>query len=1014
MKIRSWTPPRLSQVKVLVPCHISFGVSLMLSAWMIQAFPLCAAENDEYIGEQMYDLSWEPEAEKSFWDPTFWRDLTLPIETPVVPGQGQWLYFGRKGADGTVFGEPARNIILYTAARLGLNPPLVPPSFSRVVFDQDEIVFNGTPDLPGAPLGQMIVAAPHPLVLSDGAKIDFDRTIVDANNTQIIGSELTFTGDVTSAGGTSNFISLGSVNVSRNGTQTAPSLRLRSGAISQLSSFSDSFTPALVPATSNVAVAIEGNAHFQASSVQLHNTAGKIFDASSGRGRVSLGSLLIHGNAPEVDPSVVFHATGAASPVSAFSVTNHTTMEGYRGVLAKIEDGASMHFNNTVYALSHGGKMGLRANRDGAIRMFDLSSTTVSTSGSTQLDWVATTQGSISLQEAMGTPLHLNDQAHVISALSGGKIDIPTSLGLDADGRLLFSASGAGSELRIDGTTQFTPHNYLVDPAARWSRISLNLANGGMLRGGETIDLGTGQFFADVRPVLVNLTASQSDVSVVGASMKNVDFSFSKASVNCEIGTVGSPAVLNQVSMNLGDGSLFVMRGSSWQPERVEMSTAFQLLQVGESSGSSVATFTDASVAHSLELRAGFGVFVGPGDPLPVVANSIVAIHGGSTVTGNLRVAQYPHGKGTVNISGSGTRCGFRNVQLGVQSNPIIGTQLDPLAPPSFTGDFFTSLGGQSSLNVTAGARLSIGSYEGAFGVWQRPDSFNPGFLCANATPITIDATSAIYLGNAANAGAQDFRNGALVVGPGGYLVGSGNIIGAAAGGNDLVNVGGSISPGFSPGTMTVDGNFLMESGTLVLEVKSGNPGDWDALVADAITITGGTIIIRPAAGYDSGAGIEVDFFQTGSLSIAPGVTVQVAPELGVATFDPVTGGISIVGGSEQDLNHNLIDDRIEAVLPAAGNSLEWGTFEQPVASAPVFQFRRKDSSLFTHTIVLQWSSDLKNWTDIPIPFSSFGEVSVSSNDSDPDLIKVTLPSPVGPNGRIFARLAVSSSSLVP
>lgn len=804
-----------------------------------------------------------------------------------------------------------------------------------------------------------------------------------------------------------NFRSLGTVGITRDGEQTIPSMKLRSGAIAELTTFNYSFTPVALPATSNTAVAIESGAHFQASSVQLFNAAGKVFDASAGRGRATLGTLLVNGNAPEVDPAILFHATGAASPVSAFSVTSNTVLDGYRGVVAQIEDGATMHFHNYLYTLGPNGKMGLRANREGAITMNHLSSTSSATSGTTQLDWLATTQGRIAMTQLMITPLHLNDQLHIISASSGGKIDLPSSLAIDPDGRLFLTSTGTGSELHLNGSSDYNPHNFLTNPTARWSRINATITDGGMLRGGETIDSGGGSFYADSRSLIIRKTASMSDLTVTGASMKNIGLAFSQASVNCELGALGSPATLHQVSINIGDGSLLIMRGGTWQPERVEMADAPQALQIGEITGGSIASITDGAVAHSLDLTAGYGVFLNPGDPIPTVANSFLTINGGSTVTGALSAAPYPLGKGSVTITGATTRCGFRNVQLGANSSPSFGNQSGG-GPPAYTGEFFSTLGGDSVLNVTSGARVAIGAYEGAYGQWRQPDSFSPAYLSAKATPITIDGTSAIYIGDAANSAARDFRNGTLVVGAGGYMIGTPSISGDAADGNDLVVAGGTVAPGFSPGTIEVDGNLLMESGALVLEVQSNTSGGWDLIDADSITITGGTIIIKPTGDYDSGAGFTADFFQTSNLSISPGVTIQIDPILAGATFSASTGEITLIGGTEHDLNTNGIDDRFEAVLPAAGSSLEWPSLGSPSISPPTFTFRRIDGSSFTHNIIVQWSNDLQNWYDIAIPGVSEGSVTITSNDNDPDSISVSLPKPQGANQKIFARLAIS------
>lgn len=984
---------------------------------LLQPSLLWAAVDDEIEGEQMYSISGIPEAARSFWDPGVWRDKTAPIESPVVPTDTHWLYFGRKSFEGVPFAEPARDFTLYTAAHSGFTPPAVTPQFSRVWLSDDEIVFNGTPDVPGAPLGKFAIAAPHPLQMLGTSDVDFDRTIVDVTNVMLsAGSALKITGEVTSAGNTYNFRNTGLTSFSRTSASIKPTMLIRNGAIVQLAACqTSSAADPLFPAQTAPTFRLQNAANLSISSLQVFESVDSIIAATDGSGTVTIGSLQVSSTTAHADPLVVFDGGGSASPLPlpSFSVTNMSTLNGFNGILAHMADGATMNFQNLIGITGTGGRMGLRAESNGAINMTNIDSVTaLPANGSTSLDWQASTGGTISLSQVMGAALHLDGSTSQIVASSGGKIDIPSELAFDTAGRLVLSANGAGSELRIDGTSQYAPYNYLSNPAARWDRFTMNLSAGALLRGGETVDFGGGTFYPDKRTVYVHDTILSSQLTVSNASIKNATLTFSNASPEISIGAIGAPATLNHVDIYTGDTALMIVRGGVWQPERIETNSQSQLLQVGDASGGSLATFTNAAVAHSLDLRVGNGVFVDPGDPVPTVNNSYLSINHGSTVTGSLGAALLPNGKGVVTITGTGTTAGFRNVQLGVASNPMI--QNTGGGPPSFNGRFFSTLAGQSSMNVTSGARVSIGSFERAFAEWQQPDGFTPAYLSANSAPITIDATSAIYLGSAANAAGRDFRNGALVVGPGGYMIGSGTILGDAVGGNDLVNAGGTISPGFSPGRWEVDGNFVMESGTLILEVRDNGVGGWDVIDADSITITGGTVIFKPTPDFDSGAGFSVDFFQTSNLTISPGVVIQIDPVLAGASFSVTTGSLTVIGGAENDLNFNGLDDRLEAVLPLVGGRLEMPVLHPPVATIPVFTFRRNDESLFGHTIVVQWSTDLVQWNDIAIPYSTFDNVTIVSNDDQPDSISVSLP-PLAPGQtRVFARLTVMKQTGLP
>ncbi len=80
-----------------------------------------------------------------------------------------------------------------------------------------------------------------------------------------------------------------------------------------------------------------------------------------------------------------------------------------------------------------------------------------------------------------------------------------------------------------------------------------------------------------------------------------------------------------------------------------------------------------------------------------------------------------------------------------------------------------------------------------------------------------------------------------------GTLRGTGTFIG------DLINDGGVVAPGSSPGTMTIDGNFTL-AGTGILDIEIGGlaPGLFDVLnVTGTADLTGGTVNISFLDGYD-------------------------------------------------------------------------------------------------------------------------------------------------------------------
>jgi hypothetical protein len=992
-----------------LPSVSGFSVSALLLCSMQQgAF---AAPGDELKGEQQYNMSGIAEAEKSFWDPTFWRDVTPPLETPIVPGADNFLYFGRKGFDGTPFAEPARDLVLYTGAHSGFTPPAVAPTLARLLFLNDEIVFNGTPDVPMAPLGRLSIGHPHPIQLENTAAIEFHRTIVDTTNILLYGqSALTVSGDVTSAGQTYNLRNTNLTTSSRQGAGSKPKLLIRDGAIVQMTSFSHGFSlhPVLPNTGGASTLRLEGNASLNLLSLLLSNPAGVVVDAVNSN--VAIAGVSSSGGVVGADPLLLFKAGGAQTaslPPSSLTVSGGSTLTAFQGKLAEATDAAQIILRGQMKFSGSGNLCQVSAASGGSVQLSNPATGDLFGPGSAVFHWEAQTAGSVITSPA-ADPLHAEAATHQFLAASGGQLDLPTRLSIDPTGQIQIIGQGANSTFRMVSNVMYDPFNSLANPAATWGALTMTLTEGASLRGGQLYDFGGGAFYPELRSLFFTKGSGASSFTATDASVQRVQLIWNQMPCTVSIGSTGHPSQLAHVDLTLGDQSQLTVRGGTWQPERLETINYGQTLQLADSAGNSHALFTEAAVIHQMDARIGNGVFTQPGDPIPSVANSTLIVNQGSILTGTLSGSLLPYGKSSTTFTGAGTRGGFKKVQLGVTATPMM--QSGPPGPPMPSNSFFFSPGGQASLALSSGARVSVGSFTGAFSQWFTPSTFEPAIFAMNGEPVTIDATSAVTIGSYANEAAIDYRPGAMVVGNGGFLLGNINIAGAAAGGNDLVLAGGTISPGFSPGTMDVDGNFLMESGTLILEVRANGAGGWDVISADSITITGGTIIIRLTGDHTVTAPFSLDFFDTASLSIGAGVVVEIDPSLAASTFDPLTGIFSVVPSEENDEDGDGLDDRLEAVIPQAGTQLESLVWEQPIAASPVVSFRRLDASVGAYNVVLQWSTDLSTWHDIPIPVESSGPVQITANGTDPDLIKVTLPVTPGITKR-FARLAVTAAS---
>jgi hypothetical protein len=78
----------------------------------------------------------------------------------------------------------------------------------------------------------------------------------------------------------------------------------------------------------------------------------------------------------------------------------------------------------------------------------------------------------------------------------------------------------------------------------------------------------------------------------------------------------------------------------------------------------------------------------------------------------------------------------------------------------------------------------------------------------------------------------------------------------------DLVNNGGTISPGLSPGSTHFLGDLTINSGTLLLEIAGTSPGQYDKILVDGTLTAGGTLKIEFLDNYVPQSGDQFAFIQ--------------------------------------------------------------------------------------------------------------------------------------------------------
>lgn len=180
---------------------------------------------------------------------------------------------------------------------------------------------------------------------------------------------------------------------------------------------------------------------------------------------------------------------------------------------------------------------------------------------------------------------------------------------------------------------------------------------------------------------------------------------------------------------------------------------------------------------------------------------------------------------------------------------------------------------GSDGLTSTGAGTLQL-TNEGLATVGER-------LLIGAAGVVDVDSEGKVTIGNATPV------SGAIVVGTGGTLGGTGTIIG------DVLVDSGDVAPGFSPGTLHIDGNFEQGSlGRLFMEIGGALPGQYDQLDVTGDLFLGGTVSLTLIDGFTPRFGDQFELFRVGGDFDFSGTTFNSANLMYDAAF--VNGVYSI------------------------------------------------------------------------------------------------------------------------
>ncbi len=327
-------------------------------------------------------------------------------------------------------------------------------------------------------------------------------------------------------------------------------------------------------------------------------------------------------------------------------------------------------------------------------------------------------------------------------------------------------------------------------------------------------------------------------------------------------GTTLQDGVLRISNFALGTGGLDIENGV------LELATSSTLVGLSGSQlalirgGSAAAqTFTvtqSTSTTYAGSIQDGIATL-----SFTKIGTGSLTLSGSNSYTGKTTIGGGTLGLGGDYVLGSGT---LVITGGGIRAEGAPRTVTNALAlNGSFTLGRMTNFSGSAMLgaNITItsanpdSAEANTSTFSGVI------SGTNGITFAAGANPIgkIVLSGSNTYTGDTIVSGGQVVVNGSLagraIVQNSGLLGGSG-----ALGGDVIVQSGGTLSPGNSPGLLTVAGDLTLESGaTLIMEFSGTGAGLYDQLDVQGIFTAGGTLNLMLISGFTPVQGASFTLF---------------------------------------------------------------------------------------------------------------------------------------------------------